>query len=580
MKQKKIIGFISFNYKFNLINLFTLLLSVFFTNIIYAQRVDVPRDADTSRLRPPTLPLPKTPKFDLRIESPEKSPVPKAVDDIEFDVNDIQIEGADYYPDTEVNKLFVGLIGNKISLSDLRASVENLENKYKNDGFFLVRVFIPPQEVADGIFKIKVIEGYIDAAYAEGGTSAAQKKINSIMANVVGKKPINLATLERVLLLLNDLPGISGSGVLRQGDKLGASELIVTLNNLPPKAYSLTVNNGASKTMGLISTNFNATLNNPFSSVASSLGIGLSASVKNNNLRAWNTSYSQSIGDRGAIFSFAGLIADAEPKGSLKALGIVSRSYSLAPRIRFPLKRGRQKSYYVELGVTNGKSKTTLQSSSITVDKSTVADLAFSLTNDVWFGGSTQISFSVFHGLDLFGSFDKSTNVPSVSNFKQKFTKLKLIGNHSLPFNRYNLTLKANVQAQWTDDKLLAGEQVSFGGPSIGRGYDGGAIAGDKGFGLSFELTKNIINNPLVFLKNTNLEFYTFVDYAEAYTLADRVSGVLSSNSYLGSHGLGFRINGTDGLSVDFMAAKARNTFPSADARGNPRYVLSLTESF
>ena len=113
----------------------------------------------------------------------------------------------------------------------------------------------------------------------------------------------------------------------------------LTLNNLPPKAYSVTVNNGASKTMGLISTNFNATLNNPFSSVASSLGIGLSASVKNNNLRAWNTSYSQSIGDRGAIFSFAGLIADAEPKGSLKALGIVSRSYSLAPRIRFPIKK-------------------------------------------------------------------------------------------------------------------------------------------------------------------------------------------------------------------------------------------------
>ena len=69
------------------------------------------------------------------------------------------------------------------------------------------------------------------------------------MSWVVGKKPIDLTTLERVLLLLNDLPGISGSGVLRQGDKLGASELIVTLNNLPPKTYSVTVNNGASKTM-------------------------------------------------------------------------------------------------------------------------------------------------------------------------------------------------------------------------------------------------------------------------------------------------------------------------------------------
>ena len=86
--------------------------------------------------------------------------------------------------------------------------------------------------------------------------------------------------------------------------------------------------------------------------------------------------------------------------------------------------------------------------------------------------------------------------------------------------------------------------------------------------------------NPFAFLKQTNLELYAFVDYAEAYTLADVLSNVVSSNSYLGSHGFGFRLNGADGLSLDFMAAKARNTFASADARGNQRYILSLTKSF
>jgi hemolysin activation/secretion protein len=332
--------------------------------------------------------------------------------------------------------------------------------------------------------------------------------------------------------------------------------------------------------MGLLSTNLNATLNNPFSIVASTLSFGLSASIKNNNLRAWNTSYSQSIGNNGAIFSFSGLIADAEPKGSLKALGIVSKSYSLAPRIRYPLKRGREESYYVEFGLTNGKSKTTLQSSAITIDKSTVTDLVFSITNDVWFGGSTQLNFSAFHGLDMFGSFDKKTAVPSVANFKQKFTKLKFTANHTLPISKYNLTLKANIQAQWTDNKLLAGEQISFGGPLIGKGYDGGAIAGDKGFGLSFELAKNIEEKLIPFLANTNLELYAFIDYAETCILADSISNISTSNSYLGSHGLGLRINDTSGLSIDLMAAEARNTFQSADARGNPRYILSLTKSF
>ena len=52
--------------------------------------------------------------------------------------------------------------------------------------------------------------------------------------------------------------------------------------------------------------------------------------------------------------------------------------------------------------------------------------------------------------------------------------------------------MKLTGQAQWTNDKLLAGEQITFGGPAIGRGYDGGAIAGEMGFGLSVELSKSL----------------------------------------------------------------------------------------
>ncbi|OUW06423.1 MAG: hypothetical protein CBD16_00220, partial [Betaproteobacteria bacterium TMED156] len=367
---------------------------------------------------------------------------------------------------------------------------------------------------------------------------------------------------------------------LRQGDKIGSSELIITLNNLPPKTFSVTVNNSASKTMGLLSTNLNSTINNPFKSVASTLGIGLSASIKNNNLRAYNTSYSQAIGNSGAIFSFAGLIADAEPKGSLKPLAIVSKSYSLAPRIRFQIARGRLESKYLEFGLTKGKSKTTLQSNAITIDKSTVADIGFSISNDIWFNGNTKLNFSLFHGLDIFGSFDKTASSPSVANFEQEFVKFKFTASHTYLLDRFNLTLKFNLQSQYTNDKLLAGEQISFGGLLIGRGYDGGAIAGDKGFGISFELTKKIEKNPLPILKKVNIEIYGFIDYAETQILADILSNVESSNNFLGSHGIGMRLSSSEGLSIDLMAAEARNTFPSADARNNPRYILSITHSF
>ncbi len=562
------------------------LTNFFFSNVSYGQ-VLLPGDADTSRLRPPRLPLPTTPKFDLRIESPEKSPVPKAVDDITFEFKAIDLEGLEYYPRSEIDKIFSPLIGQKISLNELRNATEKLEKKYKDDDFFLVRVIIPPQEVEDGVFKVKIIEGYINNVFVEGGNKHSRAKILSIVKKLENKKPVDLKSLERALLLLNDLPGISGNGVLRQGSDIGSSELLVTINPPPPTSYMLTLNNGASKTMGQYSTNINATYTNP--EYPSSISLGFSSAIKNDDdqlfnpiLKAFNGTYSTSLGEDGMVFSLGAVFANAQPQGSIKSLGILSKSYSVAPRIRYPIKRSRSESFYVEGGLNVARSRTFLLDSSTTEDKLTVADVVFSMTNDTWLGGSTQLNFTVAQGLDLFGSRGESTQVPgpSIANFKQTFLKYKFNGNHTLPIKKINSKLKLSAQTQWTNDKLLAGEQITFGGPSIGRGYDGGAIAGDKGLGLSIEISKKIPKKSIFNINLSNFELFGFIDYAEAKILNEPISGTPEKSSYIGSHGIGARLSEKSGLMFDVTIARARNEKPSQDAKRNPRVILSLTKPF
>ena len=137
---------------------------------------------------------------------------------------------------------FFQLIGKTTTLSAVREAADKLEERYRKDGFFLVRVFIPPQQVKDGIFRIRVIEGFIEAVSAEGGTEAARQLVESMLAHVVNKQPIDLRSLERALLILNDMPGVRGSGILRQGGQLGASELVVSLSELPKKSYVIGIN--------------------------------------------------------------------------------------------------------------------------------------------------------------------------------------------------------------------------------------------------------------------------------------------------------------------------------------------------
>ncbi|MDA9689627.1 hypothetical protein N9V13_04350, partial [Betaproteobacteria bacterium] len=299
-------------------------------------------------------------------------------------------------------------------------------------------------------------------------------------------------------------------------------------------------------------------------------------------LKAFNGTYSTSLGDDGLIFSLAGVFANAKPQGSIKSLGILSKSYSVAPRLRYPIKRSRDESYYFEGGLNVARSETFLLDSSTTKDKLTVADFVFSVTNDVWFGGNTQLNFTVAQGLDLFGSRGESTSLPgpSIANFNQTFLKYKFSGNHSLPVKKINGNLKFNAQAQWTNDKLLAGEQITFGGPGIGRGYDGGAIAGEKGFGLSVEISKKLRKKNILGLNLNNFELFGFIDYAEAKILKEPISGTPEKSSYIGSHGVGARLSEKSGLMLDLTIARARNEKPSQDARRNPRVILSLTKPF
>ena len=547
------------------------------TSLSIAQVV-IPPDADTSRLRTAPLPLPSVPNFDLRLETPEKSAVPKAVDELSFVVTDILVEGIQHYPTAVAHQLFNPLVGKRVTLSDIREIADKLEARYRQDGFFLVRVFIPPQQVKDGIFKVRVIEGYIDSVSAEGGTEAARLLAEKMLASVVNKRPIDLPSLERALLLINDMPGVRGSGILRQSEQLGASELVLNLSDLPSRSVVVGINNTASKIMGELATLANLTIQNPFDSHPGQLSLGLNASADVERLRALNGQYAAAIGADGLVFSIGGLIANARPGGSLKALDIESNSSSLSSRVRYALMRGRITSTYFETGVSVNYSRTTLLGSELTLDRSTVLDMALSVADNRW-NGSTEGSLGVARGVSWFSANGNDAERPSVKGFAPDFTKLKinLVRQQGLPGQ---FSLQVVGQGQWTADKLLAGEQVFFGGVGLGRAYDTGAVIGDRGAGMMIELRREIYPDQWRVLPEGSLQAYLFTDYARASLLPNAATGAAAMSNSLHSIGVGLRYRNYTGLSVDFIIADARRTIQSTDPKPNPRVLLLLTKAF
>ncbi|NBS94301.1 MAG: ShlB/FhaC/HecB family hemolysin secretion/activation protein, partial [Betaproteobacteria bacterium] len=134
-----------------------------------ADPVVVPSDVQNiSRQRVPVLPLPSTPDFGLRLQAPEKSAVPKSVDDLVFEIKGINVEGNTLFSQAEIDRIFAAAIGPAVGLDVLRTAAENLETRFRERGYFLTRVFVPPQQVKDGVFQVQVIEGFLSGVYVDG----------------------------------------------------------------------------------------------------------------------------------------------------------------------------------------------------------------------------------------------------------------------------------------------------------------------------------------------------------------------------------------------------------------------------
>lgn len=116
---------------------------------------------------------------------------------------------------------------------------------YRSQGYFLSRAFIPPQPLETGIIKIKVLEGVIEETAIEG-TDHRNGLIRSQLKRIEEERPATLSTMERMLLLIGDIPGIAvQDAVLEEIERAtGRFKLTAVLDRTQATAYASLDNRG------------------------------------------------------------------------------------------------------------------------------------------------------------------------------------------------------------------------------------------------------------------------------------------------------------------------------------------------
>ena len=516
---------------------------------------NLPGGIEPGRDRPlPQAPSP--PQYDFTIETPSRSAVPRAVNELHFLVREIRIEGATALPADSFRPLYEPLVGQQATVSDIVAVADAIEDEYRSKGYILARAFMPPQRVTNGVFTIRIIEGFVAAVDIQGGDSGTQALVRRYFQAVIASRPLALAAIERALLLANDIPGVSVTGVLRPATETqGASDLIVTITQTPVTS-GLSVDNRGAQFSGVWTLGGDVSLNGAIDA-GDQLSASVAAAPSFLEKLSDQVRYRHPVGGDGAEASMSVTITHSEPGASFAPLNLITDSLAVGPRLSYPVLRTRIASLLVDGGFTVQDAKVQTAGLQFSHDQWRVADVSVSYLHSSFFGGGLGLTADLSEGLGIFGATPNGS--PNLSRFSAnpEFTKVTATLHYTRPLLG-PLSIAIAGEGQYAFAPLVAGEVIAFGSLPIGRGYDPGAITGDHGAGGSAELRWDE-HFPEWAIQT--LEPYVFYETA-------RVWNVLSSEGAsegLASGGVGMRAYFPRNITGDIELAHTFIAVPGSD---------------
>ena len=233
----------------------------------FAQVGDATGTADPGRFQQQMLKEEAVPDVmpRMEVENLLRQKVPANAENVRFTLKTVQVEGATAYSDQELSSLYADKVGSEISLADVYTIAAEMTNKFRNTGYILTQVVVPPQTIQGGAVNLKVVEGYIDQVVVEGaGTERENKTVREYAGHIRTGKALNVRELERYLLLINDLPGVEARSVLSPSrNKAGAADLRIIVSRDPYDAI-LSLDNYGSRFLGPLQASAAGSLNSFF----------------------------------------------------------------------------------------------------------------------------------------------------------------------------------------------------------------------------------------------------------------------------------------------------------------------------
>ncbi len=537
-----------------------------------AQRPDVPV---TGNLVPQGSPIPRilppTPPSVAPGTNLTQPVAPTATPSGSTPVRSTAVVGVTAFPPAQIEALTAGLIGPATPLSQIETARAAILSLYRSHGFVLTDV--NAHVGANGDLRFNVIEGRIAAVKLSGDIGPAGVQVLRFLNHLTEQQPIDNATLERWLLLAQDVPGVTLHAVLQPStDDPGALTLIAQVERQAINGL-LTIDNRAFRQTGPQEGLAIIDLNS-----FTQLGEKTELSIYHTNGNTQNFGQASTeffVGGSGLKIRLYGGYGEAYPSDFLRTIDYQGFTTTFGIAASYPLIRARQQTLNLvanldaietEIRTASGP---TGQSERASRDSLRVGRLgADYAVQDVLAGdGRPAVNYAslrLSQGLSFLGGTSDSNALPGRPNERVGFTKVvaDLSRTQTLfsPWPGASVALKARLTGQVTADVLPPAEKFFMGGSDLNRGFYAGEVTGDNALAGSLELQLNtgwdfsVYGRPLPI----TAQFYVFYDRGETWENQSS-----DPSARLSSEGLGARFTITRYTEFDVEGVIRNTRLPS-----------------
>jgi hemolysin activation/secretion protein len=379
-----------------------------------------------------------------------------------------------------------GFIGRPLGFAELQNAAIAVAGAYRHAGW-VVRVYLPQQDVTGGTVTIQIIEAKFGAVRINGQTKrvSADRLKSMVDTSQRPGTPLHADALDRALLLIDDLPGLRATGSLSEGANQGETDLVVAVKDGPQVTGNVTADNAGARFTGAARITADASLNSPFG-----LGDRVDAVLLHSQGSDYQRlAYSLPAGNRGwRVGVNASHLTYDIVTAAFGALDAHGTSTTVGLEANYPLLRSRLQNLYISFNLDDKRFDN--KSAGETSTRYSIGDASVGLYGNSFDefagGGANSAGITLVQGRnDLAGSPNEGAD-GATTRTAGSFQKAALSASRQQTLTEH-LSLYASVSGQASTKNLDSSEKFYLGGVSGVRAYPADEGGGAEGLLLNLE---------------------------------------------------------------------------------------------